>query len=111
MNTPTHTPRPWRKVTATTGSASHYIGQEVILPGSGVTVMRVVAQSTGGPISAEERLANEYLISAAPDLLAAAEQLVKDAAFCDRLEDGMSTTGPGMTLLRAAIAKALGEVV
>lgn len=97
-----HTPGPWR-----IGDA----GRSVFGPKDGnpapVTVAALPPVSPR--VGAETRRANARLIAAAPELLAALEDLLK---ICiSRGESlGLDNGGPVLDFARATIAKARGEV-
>jgi hypothetical protein len=107
-----HTPGPWKAIT---GQGAHhrdwYIRAGEKLPGAihPPAVARTCSSGVGGMSCVE---ANARLIASAPDLLAALEALVKDAAECE--VDGEPSQVDGIQwddvlAARAAIAKARNQ--
>ena len=84
-----HTPGPWMATDATWVRMDGRVG------------VRVIGIGRFPDVSTDEMQANALLIAAAPDLLAALENLVASA---DRLEIDFREDGPAMS----AIAKARG---
>jgi hypothetical protein len=88
-----HTPGPW-----VSEYRQSHTGQVAVCNGDGEGYWEVWTQNWGGGINQE---ANARLISAAPDLLEALEEIVS--------HDAWASDAPILASAKAAIAKAKGE--
>ncbi len=94
----THTPGPWMKTTENKGAIPEHFRPLVVTNRSGD---RVVARLPDG--WAEEDRGNAVLIAAAPDMLAACEEVLNEvAAGCDLSDETCK-------VIEAALAKAEGR--
>ena len=97
-----HTPGPWGKINDNAGDRFHNR--------DGHLFMTVIYWNRGA--DPEERIANDRIIAAAPDLLAALQRFVRCESWLrmmSRNEKERSDWAKDITIARAAIRKARGE--
>ena len=107
MTMPNHTPGPWEMSGTSIKSRGRTIASAYFSPESGY-----IGGVKSRGVTEEEARSNACLIAAAPELLTALTQLLREIDYL--IEDGMLNTEgvddhPSIQAARAAIRKATGE--